>query len=846
MFDNGEIIRYKIVYNLNGGQAEGNPTTYTNKSETFALNEPVKSGAKFLGWTGSNGETPQKIVTIEKGSTGDREYIANWQNIGIPTVELSPNGGIYTMPTEGNAVIETKLTAIDGGTGLNILQYAWSTSNTVEPTQWNNFTNNEIIKKTDITSAGTYYLWTNVLDDNGNRAEEVKVSNPFIIKENEDTNSLITITPNTTNWTNKDIVATVVYGATLTNNRKAGFGTTLDLAKEVANENTAISVTATENGYIYAEATDIAGNKVSKYIKITNIDKILPVISSINKGTNKISDPTFASGLSSAAVYNNSNNGNVTLSRVAASSDNPTTSGYMLEVKTTGTASPGLGGIVQHVASENGRIFRHRIIAKIPVGYKIERAANSCGTGAVFTWFTPQEGTGEWELYEYEVKCGSGGTYSTFGHIYLEKTTATSDTVTWNIAYSNIIDMNAGGALLKQSDPTFRTSLNSAIAYNNLANGNVTVSRVTGSSDLPTTSGYMLEIKTTGTATPGLGGYYQATASAANQVYRHRIIAKIPIGYKINMVSNSVGNNSELNWITSQEGTGKWEVYEYQIKCGDSGTFSTFGHVYLEKTTATSNTVTWNVAYSSIVDEGRFLNKNKITFLAKDNASGIYRYGFSSSATTQPSNYYTNLPNRAKPKVSILDLNINQYSYEYLWVSDHAGNTSIIKLRHFISPYISKQPSSVTVSNGGTATFSVSVVTGAPETGNYTLRYRWQYRTSSSGSWQNTSSTSSSMSVTGSSSVNGYQYRCVITNGIYTLYSNTVTLRVNIPSHTCNTNGYCNELHSHSAWTCIGQVHNGKTHYQYRHPLCTVCGKISASWRKCPEYPEGVQMQCPA
>ena len=80
MFDNGEIIRYKIVYNLNGGQAEGNPTTYTNKSETFALNEPVKSGAKFLGWTGSNGETPQKIVTIEKGSIGDKEYIANWKD----------------------------------------------------------------------------------------------------------------------------------------------------------------------------------------------------------------------------------------------------------------------------------------------------------------------------------------------------------------------------------------------------------------------------------------------------------------------------------------------------------------------------------------------------------------------------------------------------------------------------------------------------------------------------------------------------------------------------------------------------------------------------------------------
>lgn len=70
---------YTITYDLNGGTlAEGvtNPTSYNYESASFTLNNPTKDGVTFKGWTGSNGETPQTSISINKGSTGNRTYTA--------------------------------------------------------------------------------------------------------------------------------------------------------------------------------------------------------------------------------------------------------------------------------------------------------------------------------------------------------------------------------------------------------------------------------------------------------------------------------------------------------------------------------------------------------------------------------------------------------------------------------------------------------------------------------------------------------------------------------------------------------------------------------------------------
>ena len=64
-------IKYAIEYNLNGGHAS-NAAYYDVTTATFTLNNPTREGYLFTGWTGSNGDTPQTVVTVAQGSTGNR------------------------------------------------------------------------------------------------------------------------------------------------------------------------------------------------------------------------------------------------------------------------------------------------------------------------------------------------------------------------------------------------------------------------------------------------------------------------------------------------------------------------------------------------------------------------------------------------------------------------------------------------------------------------------------------------------------------------------------------------------------------------------------------------------
>lgn len=88
-----EPTEYTIGYDLAGGTVlEGNPTTYNIETEEFTLKNPERVGYIFLGWTGSNGDEPEKKVTISKGSHGNREYTANWK-AEEKTLKFDPNGG---------------------------------------------------------------------------------------------------------------------------------------------------------------------------------------------------------------------------------------------------------------------------------------------------------------------------------------------------------------------------------------------------------------------------------------------------------------------------------------------------------------------------------------------------------------------------------------------------------------------------------------------------------------------------------------------------------------------------------------------------------------------------------
>lgn len=153
-------------------------------------------------------------------------------------------------------------------------------------------------------------------------------------------------------------------------------------------------------------------------------------------------------------------------------------------------------------------------------------------------------------------------------------------------------------------DPEFRTGNNSVATYNYGTSGTVTVSRVARPSDCPTTSTHCMKITTKSTgATPGLGGFVQSIQSRNGAVFIQKFIAKVPVGYTLNQASNGMGTGSTSEWLTSREGTGKYETYILKITCGTSGTFKNGGYVYLSATTSTpSFPVEWYLAYCTAFD----------------------------------------------------------------------------------------------------------------------------------------------------------------------------------------------------------------------------------------------------
>lgn len=153
-------------------------------------------------------------------------------------------------------------------------------------------------------------------------------------------------------------------------------------------------------------------------------------------------DPTFTKGNNSMGIYNNSSSGMVTHTRIADSTA-PNDSGYVIQIKTTGTATPNNGGFYFGTMCSNRKVFIARIIAKIPVGHNLLFGSNSIGTGGSSRWLTSNAGTGDWAEYIYKVVCGTANFSSTHFY-YLDGTQGTADApVVWYLAYATVFDLTS-------------------------------------------------------------------------------------------------------------------------------------------------------------------------------------------------------------------------------------------------------------------------------------------------------------------------------------------------------------------------------------------------------------------
>ena len=193
---------------------------------------------------------------------------------------------------------------------------------------------------------------------------------------------------------------------------------------------------------------------------------------------------------------------------------------------------------------------------------------------------------------------------------------ASDATVKTNAAKELALAMAFGKMMYR--DPEFRSGNNGINVYNNNGNGTVTIAR-TGLSSAPNDSKTVLEIKNTGSATPGVGGFYFATPCSNRKVFIVRIIAKIPVGRNIQWASNAIGASGSSKWLTPNAGKGDWAEYVYKVTCGTSG-FSSTNFFYLDGAQGTAAApVIWHVAYATVFD-----TTSSERYTTTIDANGIY------------------------------------------------------------------------------------------------------------------------------------------------------------------------------------------------------------------------------
>ena len=138
-------ITYTITYNNVEGAtfAASNPVSYTVESEAITLNNPIKTGYTFGGWTGTDLDGITQTVTIPSGSNGDRAYTANWtahtysvqfNGNGATDGEMSAQSFTYDEPKEltANAYTRTGYTFTGWNTAADGTGTAYTDGQTVQ------------------------------------------------------------------------------------------------------------------------------------------------------------------------------------------------------------------------------------------------------------------------------------------------------------------------------------------------------------------------------------------------------------------------------------------------------------------------------------------------------------------------------------------------------------------------------------------------------------------------------------------------------------------------------------------------------------------------------------------
>lgn len=442
-------------------------------------------------------------------------------------------------------------------------KYAVSSSNTTAPTSWS-----DTVPSTTTTNK---YLWNY---------------------------EIITYTDGTTAETNKRVIG--VHGATGT----TGVGIKSITEYYLASASASGVTTSTSGWTTGMQVTTTTKKYLWNYEVVTYTDNnkytSTPVIIGTHGATGDKGDPGAAGkGVKSTAIaYQASSSGTTTPTGTWSSSIPAVAAGQYLWTRTIITYTDNTTSTMYSVGrmganGTNGNAGNG--VSSTTITYQASTSGTTAPTG---TWSSsiPSVAAGSY-LWTRTIISYTNGTSSTIYSVgKMGNTGATGQP-----------GESINGKMLYK-DPEFKVGMNGVYKYSNSAadvKAKLLVERIAKPSDAPTQSVYCLKVTCKATQSPGYGGMYQSINSRANAVFIQKIIAKIPVGYKINTASNSMGTGYTDTWLTPTDGTGKYTTYLRKVVCGAAGTFGGGGHVYITGSPAPTESapLEWYIAFMTCYDQ---------------------------------------------------------------------------------------------------------------------------------------------------------------------------------------------------------------------------------------------------
>lgn len=259
-------------------------------------------------------------------------------------------------------------------------------------------------------------------------------------------------------------------------------------------------------------------------------------------------DLSFKNGWNGVQVYNNYGNGALAANFTDKLPDNPVASTRQIEfIHSGGATTPELGGFHQTVMSRANGVFLVKFVAKLPVGYDFNLAANPYGDGADGYFIGSSEGTGKFKTYHAVYRCGATGSFSSIGFVYANGPQPTPENpLIWYLASSTVYDC-----------------LDSKVAPDSVVNGiaeaKSIASTAVNKSEATALIAQNLQASLDSTNANISNNYYtkaqvedKATTIAAGEVNKYT--ANLKIG-GTNLLAKSKMTNGYVNGATGADGT---------------------------------------------------------------------------------------------------------------------------------------------------------------------------------------------------------------------------------------------------------------------------------------------------